>query len=713
MRTYQRKFLDDGSINPAWKPRAKETHRSGKSIRKTLEDGSINPRYQTRKRVHVKRKPAPYKSRSQFKTGDFLAFDGEGITTGSGANERHRYVMLCCSNGAHIVNLHGLSTLDCLDFLCTQRESYSRTAICVVFAGGYDVNMMIGDLTNHEVTALWQGEWVEVRGRFRIQYRQRKSFHVQRIDRTRVRQPKPTVLWDVFGFFQSSFVTAMTKYFGDDYPDLRFIAEQKAIRSEFDASEVATILRYCLRECAMLVALMDRVREHLQTCDLAISRWDGAGACAASLLRRENIKEHMSKGMPDLVLDAAQFAYAGGRMEVFQFGHSPNTTIHHYDINSAYPAAMLHCPSLAFGAWYHHARYTDDSLIEAPFALFHVRFKWDKRTRICPLFWRSCDGAIYFPHGEGQGWYWSPEVQITARMLSMGKLRGRMDILEVLEYRAARNVTPPFAFLPALFEQRKQWKRDGIGAEKMLKLAINSLYGKTAQRVGGRNGQPTFHELPWAGYITSRTRATIYAACMHAPNDIIMTATDGVYSLSPLPLPCSNELGEWDYKTHTGLTVVQSGVYWTDNAQQDEDGDDTHLYCRGFDADSLNRSKIVRAWRQGKASYPAKLTRFCTMGSALAGPKQWKFWRQWRTVTHDLALYPNGGKRYAPEDAKPHEGFVRTMPSVPIDIFAGYPHSMAHRLPWRDMPEACTYPVEKIDGVDADIVADECEDSIL
>jgi hypothetical protein len=45
---------------------------------------------------------------------DIVAIDGEGVTED---DNTHKYIMLVCSNGNHVINEQGLTTGECLKFL--------------------------------------------------------------------------------------------------------------------------------------------------------------------------------------------------------------------------------------------------------------------------------------------------------------------------------------------------------------------------------------------------------------------------------------------------------------------------------------------------------------------------------------------------------------------------------------------------------------------
>lgn len=679
-----------------------------------MADGSVNPRFKPR----PNRNPTSHgHALNKFERGHFVAWDGEGVTDQSG---KHKYIMLCNSLfGSSLINPAGLSTSDCLQQILEVGERNPK-AIHVCFGASYDVNMILGDCARSEVEAIWDGHWTLIcDGAYAVQYRARKSFSLRRGKPkygnvagklTRLDSATGVVLWDVFGFFQSTFVEACEKYLGVDYPELEFIREQKQRRQQFTVDELADIERYCLLECRTLEALMIKLREYLEVAELPIKRWDGAGACAAALLQREKILDHKRDCMA-AVNDAAQYAYAGGRMELARYGHAPNTPVYHYDINSAYPTAMCRLPSLRSGEF---IRGEGSYQIGLPFSLYRIRFRFNDCV-MYPFFWRADNCSIYYPQ-EGEGWYWQPEVEAAREAMKQGILSGDMTILESFHFVAKSSVSP-FAFLPRLYEQRKQWKAEGIGAEKVLKLAINSLYGKTAQQAGGERtgGPPRYHQLEWAGYVTSYTRAMLYRAMLPALADrqIIMCATDGIYSLVPLPaLTLGDKLGQWEFAEHSGITVVQSGVYWT----HDKDGQ-PRAFCRGFDRGSLHIDEIVKQWRRKKSSYDASLTRFVTMGSALAGRESFKRWREWRTVPRILSLTTEYTKRFDELDPDewtrengPHCQLVHTHAAIPGAQIVGQTMSGKYPLRWKEENDD---PTVELDGAPIMLIEQEAYDATI
>lgn len=119
----------------------------------------------------------------------------------------------------------------------------------------------------------------------------------------------------------------------------------------------------------------------------------------------------------------------------------------------------------------------------------------------------------------------------------------------------------PFAFIPDVYAYRVRVGKSTIGY--VLKLALNSLYGKLCQSVGAA---PYANPI-WASLITALTRARLiddYTAM--GEDDCVMLATDGVFYQKDddyVPDATMGGLGEWDTTTHDGgMFIIQPGLYF-------------------------------------------------------------------------------------------------------------------------------------------------------
>lgn len=565
----------------------------------------------------------------EYLSRPFLAWDGEGITRPDGS---HVYVLLANSAGAYISDPEGLATWRCVQFLLTEAAKHPG-AINIGYGLGYDTNMIFKDFTREDLWRVYTMRFPKVGG-YRFDWRQGKSLYVT--DSTRA-----IMLFDVSSFFQCAFIKACDSYLGADWHERDLIVKNKALRSSFTEADLPEVLRYNAAELVNLVALMRELRERLNKVGLRPKRWDGPGAIAAALLQRERVKDAMATQPPE-VAKAARYAYAGGRFEVIKYG-SVEGAAYEYDVNSAYPSALRDVPDLRYGHWEHYS-YKDPG--SHPYALYHIDY--NDRSNITnypgPLFCRTPNGMVAYPM-HVRGWYWSPEVD-TLRDYCRTTKDKDFYVIEAYVYVPDDPDNKPFEFVERLYAKRRALKRGGDGAHVGLKLGLNSLYGKLAQQVGwvpahdGKpNRLPPFHQLEWAGYVTSHCRAAVFRAAMQDPEAVIAFETDALFTSRPLNLPLGDDLGEWEETRFSQLTYVQSGTYFGTLS----DGTTVTAKTRGVDLGTLTHEAVLAGLANPVPTAQvaeAQMTRFVGAGVALT--QSFKRWCRWEVQPKVVKLSPQG-----------------------------------------------------------------------
>lgn len=617
---------------------------------------------------------------SKWDTGQFIALDGEGASVGEYENfevgndgkkyraKKHFYTLLAASTGESLYNGgKRLASQCCVDFLCDLGDTYKK-GIFVIFAGNYDVNhMLMFGFTRETLQRLARGEkgsYKEKNVDYEIEYRARKSLIIrrglnfsQRDDGSFFKKWDTTItIWDVFGFFQESFIGVTKKWLGENHRHYELIKKMKQLRGDFANVPQSEINAYNAAELETLVEIMDKVRAAVDGLGLKCSRWDGAGAVAAAIFKKHAVKELKEK-TPEHVLETVRTAYAGGRIEICKIGthHGP---VYDYDKNSAYPDVMKDLPCMKHGHWQLIKR-NQQNHINNGFTIVHCRFDFPAEQAFYPLFYRTEKMQISFPQ-KGEGWYWYPEYKAAADQWG--------DCIEVIEWYTWFPTCnhKPFHWIPDYYKTRQQWVKNPTedwqkGAEKIIKLGLNSLYGKTAQRVGGRNGEPpAYHQMEWAGYITAATRARLYTAACLDPTAIIGFATDGIFSTRELPITLSRtkEIGAWELKepVPVGITIAMAGVYWW----HDVNGGFTH-YSRGFDKDSMKTPElIINGWKKGQKKIEIPMHRLIGMSSACASDTLWTMRGRFTEGVRELCLDGGSHKRWSinVKQAKPHMQLV-------------------------------------------------------
>jgi hypothetical protein len=220
-----------------------------------------------------------------------------------------------------------------------------------------------------------------------------------------------------------------------------------------------------------------------------------------------------------------------------------------------------------------------------------------------------------------------------------------------------------------LFNYRVKIKDTNKAGGQVIKLGINSVYGKTAESVGDR---PPLYVSPfYAAAITAGTQRAAVEAALTAPDDIIMFATDGVHATKKLDLsiPKNKTLGAWEYTlVEAGGVFVQAGIYllrykplkdqYADSADEKK-----HFKCktRGFSPKEIDRAEgksfnqavsevlgrdISEYWKRGEKIYEFIYSNYLALGISSASRNSWKDIGKWKKKTRELKLDATEGKRY-------------------------------------------------------------------
>lgn len=537
----------------------------------------------------------------------FTGCDGEGAKTD--ALGRQLYLLFRMGD-RELHTGERLSTYELLDFIC----DHPPGEILVGFAFGYDVTMILRDLPEAQQRRLFEpktfGEghspYVWYRD-FDIDYLPKNYLKVRRVKIERQEdgsekrigiKGSSRTIFETFGFFQKSFLKVITEFEVGTSDERELIRVNKERRGDFvemgDEERV-----YCALECRMLAELMEKLRQYCEEGGIRPRSWSGAGKLAAALLSlHETVKGATVRECTPPEVDAlANMAYYGGRFEITRTG-AIQAPLYEYDIRSAYPAAMPYLPCLVCGDW---RRASSKTLSRYKgIYLAGVSFRAPPSSRdnygqLGGLPVRSKDGHLYWPLA-GAGVYWSHEIE------SAKRLGFKISYREGWTYETSCSCTP-FNWVEPLFDYRRSIGSSGPGYP--IKLGINSLYGKLAQRKG--NG--AFNNMVWAGLITAMTRAKLNdaIACSverYGPGRIVMIATDALYSLDPLPeLEQGDWLGAWEEVKLDGLFIVQPGLYWCPVKKKRKS---RGLSGKFFEEEGRTES-FERAWSDFEASENSRL----------------------------------------------------------------------------------------------------------
>lgn len=569
---------------------------------------------------HIKPQTSKYRH-------EYIGIDGEGM----GRNP-HRYILLTAADEYGHTYTHedmrGIRTVDALQFIIDNLQD-SRV---FAYGFGYDTTCILRDLPNEAIFRLLRPSLRYERGRLRpVQWNGFKLDWLQ--GKLTIQQKgRRVAIWDLVKFFQSTFVKALENW-GIATLDIEAMKQK---RGRFRERDMPKVRAYCRDECIQLAKLARKLIETHRSCDLTLRSYYGPGSTASVALSKMSVLDYRGE-VPDAMVRPVACGFFGGRFEHSFMG--PVSEVWGYDISSAYPYQLYQLPCLACGEW-RHETFPNSRRDTLPRALSRCRtaivryeYKADAVRPWAPFPHRANDGSISYP-GTSSGWVWLPEIQAAIR----GGFT-RLRILEAWIYDTPCNHRP-FADIARYYRNRYEIGKDAAGI--VLKLAINSCFGKTCQSKGKN---PKFQCWVWAGLVTSGTRAQLLDMMRQTDlSNVIGLATDGLFSRVKLDcaLPIDTgtfdlpkPLGGWEEKHYPdGMLFLKPGIY----CSLSKDGD---VKARGVGRKALSdaRDDLIATWDAGKREYVIRVDRFFGAKTTI-GPKLKRSERygQWLKVPIHIAF---------------------------------------------------------------------------
>jgi hypothetical protein len=603
-----------------------------------------------------------------------LGVDGEGV-----GKEDHKYILLQAADehgkkAYYVENPDGLGTVECLEFLF----SLPTNAKLFAFAFNYDLTKLLADVSTQALFFLfrpdlrrrpatskgkgplpvsWEGYKLNLQG---------TRFSVTKDGRT-------IVIWDLFRFYQSKFVTALKNWKVGNQELWDRMSAMKDQRSDFSQEDLDRIREYCREECVCMAQLARKLVDAHTAAGLHLTSFYGAGSCAAAIMKKMGVMKHSAE-VPLEMAHAVSSAFFGGRFENSVIG-LVDQPVYNFDISSAYPYQLTFLPCLKCSHWEWRTNETDvDRCSLVKFSLpepeetgGELFERITKKGAECwgPFPFRDEDGSICFPSAIGEGWTWGAEFLVGKKYWPRVQYRGHWHLVRKCKHK-------PFEMIPHYYRERLKLGKEGAGI--VLKLGPNSCYGKLAQSVG----KGEFRNWIWAGMVTSGCRAQLLELMgLHEDmSHIKMLATDGLFTTEDItpPTPLDTEtfntpkpLGGWERKEHErGLFCVRPGIYFPPNPTPDEIGT---VKGRGLGKATVmdNWKRIVDSWEQygvKRTVRVGKVTIFCgakttitrsgkapsyTYKRAVKGGANRAGYGQWYSRVAILSLTPWPKRRPDPE----------------------------------------------------------------
>lgn len=580
-----------------------------------------------------------------------IAIDGEGVSLEDGSHI-YRYMAACTSDGTclgEVYNETGITTREALDFVCglPKFDPDGQPYLGVFGYGlGYDQTKWLEGLKNKELFDLFHAEDLEPKAKVGPYRLNLLGKCLQITNKKAPSRQKRTLVWDILKAFQATFVNALKTWKVGTPEEWEQIEGMKKQRGKFASVTWSDVTAYCRDECRLLAALVEKyVRAHCEAGIDLRGKYHGAGSTGDAFLMLMGAMEKRCSG--DFVKEAqldykkAKSAFSrsffGGRAEVSRLGVVEGP-VWNYDIGSAYPHALYNLPCVKHGTWSHIENRVDQAIEKSRLACVHYGFDHQtgrgskyfvdisdpriaQRALIMGILgdatalpwgalpFRTERGSIVFPASSPGGWVWREEYETAARLWPGVIARDAWCLRSECQCEA------PYRQIGEYYLKRLDWGKEGPGL--VLKLGLNSCYGKFAQVIGNN---PKYACRVVAGVITSTTRARIIEAIASAkdPWDVVYVATDGIITNAPIdpPDPPANAtkvaaekkgkvmLGAWEKSDPIVDTyfVVQPGFYFSTK-------DGGKAKTRGMPLEIVNseRGKILEQWRREPLEPPKNL----------------------------------------------------------------------------------------------------------
>jgi len=356
---------------------------------------------------------------------------------------------------------------------------------------------------------------------------------------------KSISIYDIFGFFKPKNLTTSCK----EWLDLDIQILDKTVCNSLSDDNLLNFLRFAnTQETTAIKSLVEKLDSELSKQGINLARYHGATAVTSWILTKSKAKEYFhayryKRQMSNELDKAAYQSYYGGRGEQFKIGTLENVNI--YDINSAYAFASSFLPIMLSKLYF-----TKDYQ-EQPFSLW-----------FCEYDFTDIDNCYfgYLPNREiygqtkyklkGRGYFWLPEIQFV--------LQNFPECIKIEKGFALDYEVAPFTeYITESYNLRLELQKQSNPLEKVIKKALQSVYGKFCQH----QGKGHFFNMFYAGFICSFVRRMLLDATRSFEKETICFLTDAIHTTATLPIPISNKLGEYKLESYDKVIYLDNGVY--------------------------------------------------------------------------------------------------------------------------------------------------------
>lgn len=246
-----------------------------------------------------------------------------------------------------------------------------------------------------------------------------------------------------------------------------FSLTDEKVKMAFDGTDtLEDFKKRCATDVKILHDGLTKFFELFQTAKSSISL--SQSAMKDFITEAPNFKFTTRREGKEIIVDneleqIGRMGYYGGRNECFKY--AVYDSVYYYDINSLYPFVMRNG---LYPVAIHKAK-GKEALKEQ---LYYVNATVELPYIYVPPLPTKLD-KLYFTYGKVSGWFYSPEFRL---------IEGIADNIQI---REAYTFTPSALFkdfVGKYWAIRQKYQQEGNELQKVVKLYLNSLYGKFGQK---------------------------------------------------------------------------------------------------------------------------------------------------------------------------------------------------------------------------------------
>lgn len=442
-------------------------------------------------------------------------------------------------------------------------------------------------------------------------------------------------------------------------------------------SELPYIEKYCMRDCEITYKFALFLQESFNKLGCNIKHT--LASTSMDLFKRKFLDERVYR--PSVYqINEIKNAYYGGRTEAFKRGLVKN--IYKYDYKSHYPSVMRNIFPHPNYMRIKKGNYREELINYEGVSLARVKSPENLCIPFLPYRGKS---KLLFPLGEWEGWYAHCELR---KAISLG-----YKVRFIKTYYYTKNWLPFQDYVKSLYSLRKTMQLNNDPMQLVVKILMNSLYGKFAQRLEQENiihvnrlkksdlinasyqvidgtdyvfikkkfGKfiPSFINPILSIYVTAYGRIKLYDGFLNAglPN-VYYCDTDSIFTSSELET--GFELGDLCLEN-----FIKEGVIIKPKLYKIFDGQKYEYKAKGIRIYKENKKEI---WDKIINSEKIKQERFIKFKSAIRSKSDYKYGKLCvnQVIEIEKRCDPEDNKRQWVKKFSPYE----MQESFPLRVYA-------------------------------------------